>query len=403
MGGLKAPYPHSMFLLLSIILIVCSVIYWPKPVNDSFWIIKETVFVLGSLIMFSYSLYLGRNYINFKNKILAVFLLYVSLEFIWFFYSSFITASGKVSWNFWNFRPTINVLCGVLLIKILYEYAKSLKDWIGISKTIAWLGGIFATYSLFQYFGIDPVFNKGTKILYTNNVPNGEDRMFTFFGTGFITSAFLAVCAPMCLIFKGLRYKVLYGVICIALILLNKTMALAALVTGLSVYLFLNKSWMKLLLLGLCALGGLVFCVIKNPLFFAFTGRLSVWEDVWELFLKKPFFGYGLGYFEMLQLKINGFLHGATRNVTFAHNEYLHNLIDLGMVGSAAYLAFIGDVFRRVFHSDKNIIVIGYTAGLVSFLVLCMGSFPLRIAPVALIAIIYIAGLLSICKGDHNV
>jgi hypothetical protein len=353
--------------------------------------------------MFSYSLYIGNNGMTIRNKWLSLLLMYVSLGFIWFFYSSFITANGKVFWNFWNFRPTINVICGILLIKILYEYTTSLKDWINIGKVIAWLGGSFAVYAIFQYLGIDQIFNKGVKFLYTNGIVNPQERMVTFFGNGFITSAFLAVCAPMCLVFKGLRYKVIYGLIFIALILLNKTMALLAFGAGLSVYFLMNKSWWKLLFLILLGTGGGIFYFFKNPLFFSLSGRQPLWNEIWQEFLKQPFLGYGLGYFEMFKFQSGSIKAHNLLNVNFAHNEFLQNLIDVGLVGIAIGIAFIGGIFRKIFYSQHHILLIGYTAGFVSFLVLCFGSFPLRIAPIALIAIIYIAGLLSQCKGEYHV
>ncbi len=396
-----------MFLLLSIILILCSVAFWPYAVNDSFWVIKEAIFVAGSLAIFSYSFLCRSNFTNLKDKYLSAFLLYVTVGFIWFFYSSFVTANGKVSWNFWNFRPTINVLCAIVLMKILYEYAESMKEWVNIGKVIAWLGGLFAVYSIFQYFGIDQIFNKeGIKFLYTNGKQNGEEQMVTFFGSAFISSAFLATCSPMCLIFRGVQYKILYGFIFTALVLMNKTMALMAFGCGLYCYLIMNGDWKKIVYLSsVIFLGGIVY-YFKNPNFYEFTGRPAIWIASWEAFLKAPFFGHGLGFFEMLSLKAQtlDLSNGGYKDIhiTFAHNEFIQNLVDLGLVGSAIYLAFMTDVFKKIFYAEKNILLIGYTAGLISVVVLCFGSFPLRIAPIALVAIIYITSLLYQCKGEYR-
>jgi len=379
-----------MFIILNTFLVISSVIFWPFAANDSFLAIKEAVFVLGALSLFSYS-FCCQSFFSLRNPFLATGLFYIALGFVYFFYSSFITANGKVIWNFWNFRPTVSVLCGILIIKLLYECA-STKDWVDTGKVIAWLGGIFALYSIFQYFSIDQIF-KNEKILYVNGHFDRKLQMVSFFGSVFLTSGFLALCAPMCLIFKDLRYKFFYVAILIALILLDKTMALASFGTGLVVYLLMNRSWVKLILLILIFITGGIFYAFYNPEFFSLTGRVELWKITWNKFLEAPFFGHGLGSFEMFQFKPGN-------TVTFfAHNEYLQILFDIGIVGFSIFVLFVVDLFKRIFVSENNILLIGYIAGLISFLVLCLGSFPLRIAPLALIAVIYTAGILSQTKG----
>ena len=385
-----------MFIILNIFLILCSLIFWPFKVNDSFWVIKESVFVLGCLSMLAYSFHVKCKGYTFKNSYAALLLLYISVGFVWFFYAPFIKANGKVMWNFWNFRPTINFILGLFVVKILFEYTETLKNWIDTGKVIAWLGGMFAVYSIFQYLGVDQIFGTNVKFLYENGFPSGDQRMVTLFGNSFITSGFLAICSPMCLIFKGWRYKIFYVLIFIALILMDKTMALAAFTSGLFLYLTMNRRFIKLAMLIAICIGFGVYCFFYKPEFFAMTGRAEVWLLTWNKFLEAPYFGHGLGYFEMLRLKSNG------SDVFFAHNEYLQNLIDLGIVGSSIIFLFLIDIGRRAFLAEQNILLTGYICGLVAFLVLSLGSFPLRIAPLALIAIIYISGILYQCKGEIN-
>lgn len=399
MGSGAIHSPTLMFIITSILLVLSSVLFWPFSVNDPFLVIKESVFVLGSLSLFAYSFYRGNCINHFRNTFLALILIYIVLGFIWFFYVPFITAKGKVLWNFWNFRPTINVICSMLLIKLLFENCYSFKNWINLGKVIAWVGGVLAVYSILQYFNIEPVFNlfnKNFKYLFENGTPSGDQRMVTLFGSSFVTSAFLAVCAPMCLIYKNMKYRIFYILIFISLILLNKTMALGALIISLAYYLLINKKMLKFKILISGCLLFLIYKYFKNPDFFSFMGRESVWISTWNKFLESPLFGFGLGYFEMLKLKSNNL------DVFFAHNEYLQNLVDLGIVGSLIIFMFFVDLSKKIFRSDQNILLVGYTCGLISLLVLSFGSFPIRIAPIALIAIIYIAGLLYQCKGAVN-
>ena len=83
------------------------------------------------------------------------------------------------------------------------------------------------------------------------------------------------------------------------------------------------------------------------------SGRLVIWKDALELFVKKPIFGFGPGnnkYFaaklNVAQVKIAG---GAD-----VHNSYLDLLVDYGVIGAGCMLAFwVGsliNVLKKVFN-----------------------------------------------------
>ena len=80
------------------------------------------------------------------------------------------------------------------------------------------------------------------------------------------------------LIFRGFRYKILYGVIFLALVLLDKTTALAAFLSGLMTYLLMNNDYRKaILILVFLSVAGL-FYAFTHPEFYSLNGMDRDWE-----------------------------------------------------------------------------------------------------------------------------
>jgi O-antigen ligase len=71
------------------------------------------------------------------------------------------------------------------------------------------------------------------------------------------------------------------------------------------------------------------------------SGRLTIWANAWEQFMRNPFIGHGLDSFPQLNLQIYGMKFSA-------HNEYLTYLVDHGGLGLLAYLAVQASIFFHV-------------------------------------------------------
>ncbi len=73
----------------------------------------------------------------------------------------------------------------------------------------------------------------------------------------------------------------------------------------------------------------------------SYQWRLDVWTEMSQRFYERPIFGFGLGAFPAVrQLQVFDFFQGVG-----AHNDYLRLLIELGVLGIGAYLAFLISIF----------------------------------------------------------
>lgn len=67
------------------------------------------------------------------------------------------------------------------------------------------------------------------------------------------------------------------------------------------------------------------------------SGRTCIWESTWQMIQAKPLLGWGLGSYEYVN-----YIHDSCgRPVQRVHNEYLQALMELGVVGFVAALAFL--------------------------------------------------------------
>lgn len=376
-----------MWILFYILFILTSITVLTIPnLYDNFWIQKECVFnILG--FAFIASSWIGNNpkILTFKNKWIAIIFIYLVLSFGWFFYLPLITSKlgTKVVWNLWVIRPFINIVLGLWIIQTLVEYTDSLQRWVNISKMLCWAAFGFSIYSIFQVWGFDPIFKR----FGTNNLP------VTFFGNSNLTGNFLAILSPICLIFKDFRYKIIYALCFIAILLTNSSVSLISFIAGLFIYLLLTKKWKIVLLL---ALTGILFVVVKKPAFFSFSGRFKIWNDTLGYCKDTLWLGKGLGNFAANQYKPLD----STVAIS-AHCEPLQILHDSGIFMVSLIGIYFLDLFRRIFISKWNMLLIGFTSALSAYLIICFGNFPLRIAPMALTGIIYIAAIETILiKGE---
>ncbi|MBS3873240.1 MAG: O-antigen ligase family protein [Firmicutes bacterium] len=67
-------------------------------------------------------------------------------------------------------------------------------------------------------------------------------------------------------------------------------------------------------------------------------GRLVFFRDAWRIFLQSPVFGHGGGAWRSLYHRVQSFLYGSAR----LHSDPFEILLEVGFVGFAAYLVFVG-------------------------------------------------------------
>jgi hypothetical protein len=322
---------------------------------------------------------------SFTNKWLGFILIYTILQFIWFFFKPLIfIINGKVAWNLWNYIPTINVILSIFLIKTLVEYTDTLHRWITVSKILIWVSFGLAIYGILQYIGLDQIFSRFQWILFTKS-----GRMVTFFGNSMQTGNYLAVCSPLCLMFKSLKYKIIYGVILIAILFTQSAISIASFLIGLLIYLLLTRKFKWCIVVILFSIAGALVLNSFNPDVWSFGSRLSLWEKIFVSSTDYCFTGRGLGSFANM-------VYSDTKTsaiVGAAQFELLQIFHDGGIVMLGLSLCYLFGLFIRYLFAENTMLLIGFISAFISYLVMCFGSSPLRIAPLALIGILYISGI----------
>src|SRR3990167_8687773 len=312
---------NTMWNILIAGFILSSIITIPN-VADNFWIPKNAVFLIMGFILLAYNFISKQDrIITFKNRWIGLILIYTMLSFGWYFYRPLVMAKEgqRVLWNIWNFLPSLNVILAVFLIKDLTEYTDNLSRWVLIAKVLCWVCFGFSCYAILQFFGIDQIFTKDMKW----NVSIKSSHMITFMGNSMHSANFIAMLAPLCLMFKDLKFKLIYVMAFIALVLSASAISMAAFLAGFLIYLV----WMRkyrislLIILLLFALSCLVYSY--RPDYFSFSGRFNLWELTIKDWLQRPFTGWGIGSFEVRKI-----IDKTSSLALAAENDYLQILHD---------------------------------------------------------------------------
>jgi len=127
------------------------------------------------------------------------------------------------------------------------------------------------------------------------------------------------------------------------------------------------------------------------------VGRREVWKTAGELFLRRPWLGWGPDGFEdaFKFARTDAFISaaGATHYQAYAHNDVLHVLAGLGLAGAAAYAwlfaAQYGAARRALAPAKSRALAAALTAGLLALWV------NLEFNPVAL----EVWALAAVCAG----
>ena len=77
------------------------------------------------------------------------------------------------------------------------------------------------------------------------------------------------------------------------------------------------------------------------------SGRHLLWLPAWDMFLDRPYLGWGLGVFYLLYPQYKPPLSNEAG--FFAHNDYLQILLELGPIGLVIFLCFVFIILKRLF------------------------------------------------------
>lgn len=333
--------------------------------------------------------------IKFKNIWVGALLIFTLIGFVWIFFKPLVETDKYAIFNIWQVRPMINVVLGIFLFITIIENTDSIERWLKLTKLLCWIGAIIGIYALMQWCELDQIFGN-SQINHVNGFFERKQLMFTFFGNKHLTAVYMASVAPLCLIFRQLRYKVFYGIMLLAIFLADVTIGIIASAVALLIFMILLKRFRAVFFCLFLIVVIFGVSLILHPDFLAYNDRLNLWKDVWASMMNSKdmsFTGNGLGMFP------RAFKSGAL-NVLHAHNEILQMFYEGGIFLLIIFFGYLVSLGKRILHSSPTVFLFGYISALASYLTISLVSFPFRIAPLALLGILYLACLEVQTKGE---
>ncbi|MFA5778807.1 MAG: O-antigen ligase family protein [Elusimicrobiota bacterium] len=304
-----------------------------------------------------------------------------------------------------NLYILINCVLAYYVAVNLIRDEKSIKKVIFLSFIVAFIASV---YAVLQYFDIEPIWQQTVN-------PYSMKRCVSTFGNPVFISSFLVIMIPLSIVLfissKSNYSKFLYISLTITMVLaLFATMArsswlglFASLIFIVFVFkekIFTYKKWFLSVVL-------IIFLVMLIPTrwqnetkpfgFYVidraasiFTleksgpaayQRFLIWLSAWDISKQNPVIGSGWGLFEMLfpfyqqRYLIHPNLTQRT-HANNAHNVFLENLSQTGIIGLGIFLWLIFCIVKFGFHQIKNIkndfqktVAVGIFAGVIGMLV----------------------------------
>lgn len=290
-----------------------------------------------------------------------------------------------------NFYLSI-IFIGQLWLYILYQAVKSPEK---ILKAIAISSLIVIGSMIAQIIGVLPLtigsFTIGIPMDAWGNTTNSLSLAYSgvsgLIGQPNITGAYLAICLPIFLVY----YRWALGLVIVALVMTKCNGAMIAGMAGIAFYyLFTAKAKQTVLVISLVLILAVGFCFIDKP---DYSSRLIIAKEVickqmtgWSILT-----GHGLGSFS--RAKINVSKSGnATSWMAQAHNEYIQVYFELGLIGLAIILGFIGSLiirFTKTFIRTNTVMII--SSSLVSLIILSSLSFNFHHALTAMVGLVFLS------------
>lgn len=304
-----------------------------------------------------------------------------------------------------NLYILINCVLAYYVAVNLIRDEKAIKKVLFLSFIVAFIASV---YALLQYFDMEPIWQQTVN-------PYSMKRCVSTFGNPVFISSFLVIMIPLSIVLfissKSNYSKFLYISLTVTMILaLFATMArsswlgLFASVTFI-VFVFKEKIfaykkwfWGAVLVLFLSMLipsrwqnetkpfgfyvidrATSIFTLEKSGP--AAYQRFLIWLSAWDISKQNPVIGAGWGLFEMLfpfyqqRYLIHPNLTQRT-HANNAHNVFLENLSQTGIIGLGIFLWLIFCIVKFSFHQIKNIkndfqrvVAVGIFAGVIGMLV----------------------------------
>jgi O-antigen ligase len=238
-------------------------------------------------------------------------------------------------------------------------------------------------YCVLQYLQLDEFF-KGI---------SDKDELVGTIGNPRHLAGLLAICQP--LFFEKKRENIFILVLLwLIIILADSATGLVAAFLVLLFWLFFKNKKLFFIILSVSSLS-VLFLYLFNKSFFYNSARLEVWLKTLGFIKTKFITGFGLGAYDIMNLK-RGLVQWR-----HAHNEYIQLIYELGVVGLVLVFWGIYDYFKN-FAKIRTDLSIRFASIFFGYCLLCGVTFFGHLWQTSVIGILSYAGLYVIKNGVDN-
>lgn len=314
----------------------------------SIW--DETLFLIGLLVLFMYSVSKGRFKWRISSIDLSIFVYMMFVVFLMFINSTNMQIAVEglrvdIEYIFWYFL-IIN------LIQDKYEIKKIIKIFV-------WVNAFVAFYGIYQYIaGVAT-----PKSWIVSSVESYiKTRAFSVVGSCNLLGSILALSIPIAIsliddekqLFKKIVYAVLALSMTACLVFTFSRAAWIAFAFGFVVYAVLNnrKFLVVFVIAGIVSVA--IMPSIAQRITYMFTsdyayrsangGRIQRWNEAIKIGMKTPLTGHGLGMFGG-SVAQNHWIPGTF----FTDNYYVKAFVELGTIGLLIFLVMIYMIVKEGF------------------------------------------------------
>lgn len=288
--------------------------------------------------------------------------------------------------------PWLLILSAIISHRVVLSSTDHEARWRILAWHLIHVGVVIALYAILQTLGADSLF----AITYGNQGVTVPNAPITTMGNPFYTSHFLGLIAPLCLIFRPVRFMVFYGLIALGCVLCGNTSGIAALVLGSLTVWMLRREWRQVMIAGLLVMAKIALIVMTGTLshWIDAGGRLSWWHHALQILTAQHGWWFGMGLGSVASATANGFW-----NYGRLHNEWVQLVFETGLVGLFLVLAMLWHGLVRVWRTPMTSDLAGWCGVMVALLPCTMVGFPLYLAPCAMVVWVAWTAMMSLTEG----
>src|SRR3990167_5259616 len=284
--------------LLAGLLWVVSLITFPTKANG-FWFPKDMAWLVGSFLLASSQWWNPPSRPSLRLPALGWLFAWVMLSFSWFVLWPQLTIPQAevglqravgMRWYVSPILPTLTWVGSLLALDAMVRHTDTLQRWQRVALHLVRIASVLSILVISQAAHLNP-FSTFFQVASNSAWP---DKPFGVLGNTTVMGNFLAILAPLCLMFQDKRSRIgCFGLILVAIILTNSISSLGAVWIASLIVWGLQARWrwvwgsIGLLCLGLLASW---FLLPSNFLlsYLSPHGRWEIWQTAWTFWVSHP-------------------------------------------------------------------------------------------------------------------